>query len=169
MTKLQEIRALQKQLPCLDEEITAMQEAVADEQYTAHHAVDVWASCTIGDYQVLRKYDVEIEVNTDWENDLLEQLPKKERQKFLNKNGDLLDEFYETYLPEDYYYSFENGEYVQIWYNVKDHSVYTLGRMHKNPNYRNFNAPWTDLTNRLSERKRTFLNRFGSTNPYLGF
>ena len=66
MTKLQQILALQKQLPCLDEEIQSMQEAVIDGEYDAHHAVDVWASCTVGDYQVLRRCDIEVDVNMNW-------------------------------------------------------------------------------------------------------
>ena len=85
MTKLQEILALQKQLPCLDEEIKSMQEAVIDGEYDAHHAVDVWASCTIGDYQVLRRYDIEIDVNMNWEYDLIETLPEEQRNAVVDK------------------------------------------------------------------------------------
>lgn len=169
MTKLQEILALQKQLPCLDEEIKNIQEAVIDDEYDAHHAVDVWASCTIGDYQVLRRYDIEIDVNMNWEYDLIETLPEDQRNAVVDENDELRDNFYELYPPEDYMYQFEVGEYFQVWYNVKDHSIYKLGRIYSNPEYCDLYGRWTDLTNRLNKRKQTFLKRFDGTSPYLGF
>lgn len=169
MTKLQEIRALQKQLPCLDDEISEMKEAVVDGEYDAHHAVDVWASCTIGDYQVLRRYDIEVDVNINWEADLIEMLPEDHRKCVVDENGDIMDNFYELYPPEDHMYSFESGEYMQFWYNVKDHSVYKLGRISHDPQYCNLEGRWTDLSNGLTKHKRAFLKRFDSTNPFIGF
>ena len=170
MTKLQEILQLQKLLPDRTGDIHEMKEACPDHQYDAHHAITVYASDTIGDYQVIRKYDVEIDPNMGWEYDLIDRLTEDEKKYVLDSDEEINDNFYETYNPEEYMYDYEIGEYMQIWYNVKDNSTYMLGRIfRKDPYYCDFDAPWVSLSEYSNKRKKKFLEHFGETDPYTGF
>ena len=164
MTKLQEILALQKQLPDRTELIDSMKYHAIDEEWTAHHSTIVGCSDTIGDYQVIRKFDVEIEPDMNWEENLIDQMHPEDQKRYLDENGEIkLELLYEEYDPYEEMYSFEIGEYMQIWYNVKDHSIVKLGRINKNPEYCDLDGRWTCLSNRPSKRKQKFLSRFNGT------
>ncbi len=171
MTKLQEILALQKQLPDRTEEIEAMKYHAIDEEWQAHHAATAIISDTIGDYQVMRKFDIEIDFYMDWEERVLEKMSEKQRLKYLPKGSDDidLDSLYEDYDFYENAYSFEIGEYMQIWYNVKDRSVFMLGKIDKDPFYCNFESKWTCLSGKKTYRVNKFLEHFGSLTAEDGF
>ena len=156
MTKLQEIRALQSLLPDRIKEIQNMQECCVDGEYTDHHCVTVFGTDTIGDYQVIRKFDVEIDVNMNWEYDLIYSLPEKEQKRYLDEHECINDNFYEIYPYEENLYKYEIGEFMQIWYNVKDHTLYKFGRINKKDcNYCQLHGQWINLSQRMTKRKKT--------------
>ena len=170
MTKLQEIRALQSLLPDRTKEIQSMQECCVDGEYTDHHCVTVFGTDTIGNYQVIRKFDVEIDVNMNWEYDLIYSLPEKEQKRYLDEHECINDNFYETYPYEENLYQYEIGEFMQIWYNVKDHTLYKFGRINKKDcHYCRLHGQWINLSQRMTKRKETFLDRFDCNMPSEGF
>ena len=169
MTKLKEILRLQKQLPDRTDLIEDIKYHAIDVEWTAHHSTIVGCSDTIGDYQVIRKFDIEIEPDFNWEEHLIDEMCEAEKKRYLDKNGEInLDNLYEDYDPYEQMYDIELGEYMQIWYNVKDHSIYKLGRINDNPEYCSLKGPWTSLSNRLTARKKSFLGRFDSSRFYDG-
>lgn len=169
MTKLQEIRALQKQLPDRTDLIEDMKYHAVDDEWTAHHSTIVGCSDTIGDYQVIRKFDLEIDCDMDWEEHLLETMSENERKRYIDTSGEInLDNLYEDYDPYEEMYHIQFGEYMQIWYNVKDHSIYKLGRINKDPEYCSLKGPWTWLSGQLTARKKAFLGRFDCSRFYDG-
>ena len=168
MTKLQEIRSLQKQLPCRDYIIAEHYYSFVNDEYTAHHCNSAVLSETIGDWQVFRKFDIEIEVNMDWEYEKFESMSKKEKKKFMDSTGELdIDKLYEEYEPYENMYQFEHGEFMQIWYNVKDQSIYALARINKaDQSYCNLKGKWTNLTNGRSKRAAAFMHWFNCSTHF---
>ena len=168
MTKLQEIRMLQKKLPDRTELIDSMKYHAIDEQWTAHHSTIVGCSDTIGDYQVIRKFDIEIEPDYDWENRVFEEMDPQERKRYMDGNEIDIDRLYSDFDPYEEMYQIEFGEFMQLWYNVKDHSVFKMGRINKNPEYCTLDGPWTCLSNRLNAKKKAFLSSFDNSKFYEG-
>lgn len=170
MSKYLDIIRLKNQLPDRMQLIQSMQYNGIDHQYDCHHCFDVLLSDTIGDYQIIRKFDIEVDVNMNWDYDLVEGMPDNEKQRFLDNNDDIkYEELYEEYDPYENMYQFEIGEYMQIWFNVKDHSIYTIGRINKDPQYCNLKGNWTGLTDHITKRKAKFLERFNGSKAPCGF
>lgn len=170
MTKLQEIRSLQPYLPDRINDIKSIKECFINDDYNAHHSVIAILTDTIGDYQVIRKFDIEIDLNMDWEYEIIDSLSEEERKEYLDEDECLTDNFYETFVNEDNLYEFEIGEFVQIWYNVKDHTIYKLGKMFKeDPRYCDFSSKWTNLNYKNTEAKKIFLQHFGDVCTEQGF
>ena len=101
MTKLQEIRSLQPYLPDRIEDIKSIKECFINDDYNAHHSVIAILTDTIGDYQVIRKFDIEIDLNMDWEYEIIDSLSEEERKEYLDEDECLTDNFYETFVNED--------------------------------------------------------------------
>ena len=170
MGKITDIRALQKLLPDRLDAIREIQHDVVMCEWDAHHAVTVIGSDCIGDYQVIRKFDIEIEPNMNWEYDLLDTLTDDEKKYVTDEDGEINDNFYETYDPYDHFYEFEIGEYMQIWYNVKDHTITKFGRIDKkDPYYCELDGKWIDISTHLNKMKRAFLKHFNGTSAVEGY
>lgn len=126
---------------------------VVDGEWDAHHCGFYTVNETVGDYQVVRKFDIEVEPVDPLDRATEEEL--KEYEEESEKSNGFYDEVFERIcdrLSDEYgdpFYMYDCGEVAQTWINVKTGNVIRLGKVDDyDPHNCNFDVPWEVISNK---------------------
>lgn len=140
---------------------------VVMDEYDAHHCQTVVISDSIKEFQVLRYFDIEID---PWQPDeyAYENLLTDKEKAIVDEaaNNDqsaekFWEEFWNTHDMMECSYTFETGEYMQQWINLKTGQITVLGKPNQHNNkYCDWNRrKWKIITPRMKFYKHLVDNK----------
>lgn len=151
------IRRLQSKLTDCKDMLEEIKLYCVDGEYDAHHCNFYTVNETIDDYQVLRKFDIEVEPIDPLDKATPEELKEYEREE--RENNGFYDNAFEAICERlydetgDAFHEFEYGEVAQTWINIKTGNVIRLGRVFdKDTSCCDFDAPWEVINNEAEDK-----------------
>ena len=139
MTKEQrKIMKLTKKLHDLTGLVDEIKERAIDPEWDAHHCTILVVGDSIDEYQVLRHVDIEIDYDHDVEQTVYNLLTPEQQQQVNDGKLDMWENF-EDEMTENQY-TFEFGEFLQQWINLKTGQITNIGKPYKNTE----NCDWTN-------------------------